>query len=467
MTEATRSAPAIPALTAEDVARAARLAVDAERERSAAIRRTARAFELAETLADEHIGKGSTPDAFRKVAEDAHAEKPPVTRACGIPIVAGEDAREKFVRGATDWLLVRSGVAGLVADAAKRRGETITIDPGEFKGCTYRDLARQALELRGVSTKRLTPNELFARALTFREGMQTTGDFPIALENALNKTLLAAYAVAPDTWRRFCRVGSVPDFRASPRYRLGALGALQPLNEGGEFENVALSDAEKESISAATKGYIIAFTRKLLIDDDMSVFSSIATMMGRAAARTIERDVYALISLAAGLGPLMTDAKRMFNADHNNIGTGSALTVAGLEADRLVMALQTDPSGNEFLDLKPAIIVVPLALEAEARLLNTAEFDVDSSVNENRPNLARGLFRDVIGTARLSGTRRYLFADPADVACVEVVFLDGQQAPYLETQDGWRVDGTEYKVRLDFGVGGVDFRGCVTNAGAE
>jgi len=47
-----------------------------------------------------------------------------------------------------------------------------------------------------------------------------------------------------------------------------------------------------------------------------------------------------------------------------------------------------------------------------------------------------------------------------------VAFLDGQTEPVLETKDGWDVDGAEMKVRLDYAVGAVDWRGAVTNAGA-
>ena len=45
-------------------------------------------------------------------------------------------------------------------------------------------------------------------------------------------------------------------------------------------------------------------------------------------------------------------------------------------------------------------------------------------------------------------------------------FLDGNQNPYLELQNGFDVDGARYKVRLDYGVAAVDYRGAVTNAGA-
>ena len=47
----------------------------------------------------------------------------------------------------------------------------------------------------------------------------------------------------------------------------------------------------------------------------------------------------------------------------------------------------------------------------------------------------------------------------------EVAFLEGQTGPYLETKDGWNSDGAEMKVRFDYGVAAIDFRGAVTNAG--
>ena len=77
----------------------------------------------------------------------------------------------------------------------------------------------------------------------------------------------------------------------------------------------------------------------------------------------------------------------------------------------------------------------------------------------------RGLFRDVVDTPRLTGTRNYLFADPSEAPVIEVAFLDGNQEPYVEQQAGFTVDGTQYKVRLDFGVAAIDYRGAVTNAG--
>ena len=48
---------------------------------------------------------------------------------------------------------------------------------------------------------------------------------------------------------------------------------------------------------------------------------------------------------------------------------------------------------------------------------------------------------------------------------VEVAFLDNNQTPFLESQDGWKQDGIEYKVRIDAAAAALDFRGLYQNDG--
>lgn len=442
-----------------------RAALD-ERARIKGIHRVARALSLPGDFADKHIEAGTTLDQFRAEAQTMHEKHAKIETGRGPHIEAGADARDKWLRGAGDWLLARATVDRLVVDAARKSGDTVKIDPGEFRGATFVDLARQALERAGVSTRGMDKMTLLGRALTLREGgAMGTSDFATLLENVMHKTLQAAYALAPDTWSKFCAVGSVSDFRPHPRYRLGNFGRLSQVNEAGEFTNQALDDAEKESISAVTKGNIIALTRQALINDDMGAFSRMATMIGRAARLSIEADVYDLIKQNSGLGPTMSDGVTLFHASHSNIGADSTIGVDALDADRVIMAQQMDPSGNDFLDLRPAILLVPIGLGGQARVINDAQYDVDSGSVQGTPNKVRGLFRDIVDSPRLTGTRRYLIADPQVAPTFEVVFLDGQQSPFLEVRDGWRTDGVEWKVRLDYGVGAVDYRGAVTNDG--
>ncbi len=443
----------------------------------------ARSVDEAAELVETWRGKPIIPVGSRGLQSD-NPEPAKTKSAPGrISIPAGGDEYEKFMQSAESWMIEKAGLKQRVQrgwELRQKRGlirasepQNLVIDPGPFRGRSMLDMARACLERSGVDTDGLDKRSIFGLALTHRGGYNAQGDFPVLLENLLHKTLLAVYAITPDTWSNFCATGSVSDFRAHNRYRQGTFGALDVVNEGGEFTNKQIPDARKETIQAQTRGNIIAITRQALINDDMGAFTRLAGQLGRAARLSIEVDVYATLALNAGLGPLMNDGNPLFDASHNNLGAGAALSVAALDADRVVMASQTDESGNEILDLRPAILVLPIGLGGLARTINEAQFDTDSlgaspdlQNKFMQPNRVVGLFNTIVDTPRLSGTRRYLFADPQVAPVLEVAFLDGQQEPFLELQNSWRVDGSEWKVRLDYGVSGIDFRGAVTDAGA-
>jgi len=443
-----------------------------ERKRVARIYLAQRNARFTGPEADKFVAKLIADDvpaeqAAERILDEVGKQPSPIEQ--GGRIEHGASDRERWLSGAEQWLIERSAAVGVMTDAAKKKGETYKCDPGEFRGYSLVELARQSLEQRGIKTRGLSKLDLVGRALEVREGggYNTTSDFAVLLENVLHKTLLAAYAVTPDTWSRFCKVGTVTDFRPHPRYRQGSFGRLVAVNEHGEFKNQGIPDGEKQTISATTKGNIIAISRQAIVNDDMGAFVDLATRLGRAARLSIEMDVYDSLQSNSGLGPTLSDGNTVFHASHNNITTGAALSVQAIDLDRIAMASQKDPAGNEILDLRPAVIVVPIGIGGDVRVINDAQYDPDTANKLQRPNKVRGLFRDVIDSPRVtvSTTRRYLFADPGVAPTFEVAFLDGQQQPFLQMEPGWRVDGLEWKVRLDYGVAGVDFRGGITNAG--
>lgn len=452
---------------------AAEAAASAERERANTITLLVRKAAIDATTADTLIAEGKTVDEARafvlgKLME--RSESTPISSH--VRIEGGLTEKEKRVRGATAWMVERVGATELIERAAKdpkhgRRFKDMEVDGGEFRGMTLLDIARDCLERGGVNTRGMDRMELVGRAFTQRSsGYQTTSDFAVLFENVMHKLVLGAYATTQDTWSRFCKTDTVSDFRASNRFRTGSFSSLDNLNEAGEFKNKAIPDGEKTSITTATKGNIIALSRKAIINDDMGALADMATKLGRSARLSIEVDVYALLALNSGLGPTQTDTNPFFHSARSNVnGTGSTLAVAGIDADRVVMAQQRDITSNEYLDLRPAVLLVPVGLGGEARVVNDSQYEPADN-KFMKPNKVRGLFRDVVDTPRLSGTRRYLFADPSIAPAIVVAFLEGQgEAPMLESQDGWRVDGTEWKVRLDVKAQMFDPRGAVTNAG--
>lgn len=449
---------------------AARL-IAAEQTRSLEIRKLVRRAKLDESFAEKLIADNATLDASRS--------------AVGVELVAREekidphhrmeitdDTRDKRMRGMMALLIHRSGLDELFTRAKKtgnKAFEKIDLDPGEFRGMTFLELARRCLEDRGAVVRGIEPMAMVGAAMGLDRagGMQTTSDFPLLLAATVEKTLLAAYATAPDTWEEFCGTTSVQNFNPHSSYGFGSIGRLDKVNEHGEFKNKAIPDGAGNTIQAKTYGNIIGLTRQAIVNDDLGVFSRIATQAGRAAKLSIELEVYDLLALNAGLGPVMADTLTFFHADHGNIGVGSALGVAGIDADRVSMASQMDDQDNEILDIRPSVLLLPVGLGGAARILNQAQFDPDASQKYAKPNAVAGLFAKVIDTPRLTGTRRYMFADPNSGRPAFVVsFLNGQREPVVETQQGWRIDGTEWKVRLDFGVDAVNPHSAVTNAGA-
>jgi hypothetical protein len=386
--------------------------------------------------------------------------------AGGADIQMGESGRDRFIADAVESILARGA-------ARDEKGQHIRARANNpLKGAKLADLARMCLTNAGIKMETFDQMRMVGAAFNPRASgfSQSTSDFPVLLENVMHKALQAAYAVAPDTWSRFCAIGSVGDFRAHNRYRVGSIGNLDSLSENGEFKNKSIPDGEKSSITAATKGNIINISRQIVVNDDLQALVALTSMMGRAYKRTIEASVYALLAENSGLGPVLdSDSKTLFHADHGNLvatGSGAVPSVTTLDAARMAMADQMDISGKDYLDLRPALWLGPTALGTSVRTINRAQYDPDTSNKLQKPNGVQDLFRDVIDSPRtVDSYAWYEFADPNEAPVIEVAFLDGVQEPYMELQNGFDVDGAQYKVRGDFGVAGIDYRGAQLNQG--
>ncbi|MCZ4340581.1 Clp protease ClpP [Sphingomonadaceae bacterium G21617-S1] len=456
-------------ITTEAAQALANKAVTAERTRTTGIRALVEKHKLPSALADTLIADGKSLEEARAAILDKLAEG---GDAVGVghsgPAVVTQDARDKFKIGAVNSIIARAGLAPMLQKAASITGKKIDLDPGEFRGIRNVELARMALDMAGIRCASYDRKEIVGMALTARAigGQQTTSDFAVLMENTMHKVLQAAYAITPDTWSRFCGIGSVSDFRAHKRYLRGTFSRLDTLSEDGEFKNKTIPDAAKESITATTKGNIIALSRQAIINDDLDAFSALAVELGRAAKLSIEADVYDLLALNSNLGPLMNDGNTLFHASHLNIATAAAPSMAAFDALRVLMGSQKDVSGNEYLNITPSIWLGPLSLGGTAKSINGSEYDPDAANKLQKPNIVKGQFSDIVDTPRLSGTRWYGFADPMIAPAIEVAFLDGVTEPFLDSEEGWKIDGTEWKVRHDYGVAGVNSRSAATNAGA-
>lgn len=458
----TPETPATP--TPVDTEKVRSEAIVAERQRVTGIQDAVRAAKLPGEFAQALITNGTDIDRARALIIDEWAKQSAQidTRSqnpTASATVGKDNEAEGRAEAIADALFLRAEPT--LAEKELKNTPDRRRAAEQYRGVTLVDLAREAVERTGTSTRGMDKMEIVKRSIT-----SSTSDFPVLLEGTNRRVLLAAYANMADTWRRFCSVGSVGDFREYKRLRMGSFSNLETLNENGTYKTKAIPDGEFERIVAGTKGNTINVTRKMIVNDDLSAFTRLAAMLGRAAARTIESDVFALFGLNSGNGPTMADGNPLFHATHSNIAAVNAKpTVDAFDAARVQLATQKDPAGNDFLDLRPALWLGPVPLGGQARVTNENQYNPDVTNKFQVANNVRGLVSDVVDTPRLTGNPWYLLADPMEEPVFEVVFLDGVQTPYLEQDEPFDVDGIRWKIRLDYGVGAIGWRGVVKNNG--
>lgn len=428
-----------------DIAAIRAEAVAAERTRAADIRTAVRAADMDASYADELIAADISVDAARaavidKLVERTAAHK--VTSRADIQMIGDETEMRREMM--SDALLHRANPRHKLSDGAR-----------QFAGLSLIELARDCLELRGIKTRGMDKLQLAQRSF---EG---TSDLPSVLANVANKSLRQAYQAAPRTFTPWARETSAADFKTISRVNLSDAPVLEKVNESGEFKRGAVTDG-KETYQLATVGKVIGLTRQSIINDDLGAFTRIPAMFAMAAANYESDTVYGIITANAALA----DTVALFEATtHKNLtGTGTAISVAALGVARALLRKQTTPQGA-VMNLQPKFLIVPAALETIANQF-TSQAYISTKGSDINP-FAGAL--QVIGEARLdanSATAWYLAADSAAIDTVEYCYLEGQNGVYIETRQGFDVDGMEIKARLDFAAKAIDYRGLYKNAGA-
>ena len=364
-----------------------------------------------------------------------------------LRIESGEAGAEKFVRGAGLALELRSGT---ISDEDRKAFDN------SFGGFSLVELARHALAIENINSSQMSRMELVGRAFT-------SSDFPLILANQANKSMLKGYDEAPETWNIWAQTGNLTDFKVASRVNLSTFNNLDLVSEDGEYKYGQFTE-NNETIQLATFGKLFTISRQAIINDDLGMFTRIPSSMGRAASRTVGNLAYGVITS----NPLLADGIAFFNAAHNNLnlsGAGGtplsadAVGLATLGTMRNGMGLQTDSGANAVgLNIRPGFLLVPLALEDTAKALmtdTTAPGQANPGVRNQLVNMAV-----VVSDPRLDADSvvRYYLAAGQTWDTIEVAFLDGNQAPTLEQQMGWSIDGTDFKVRIDIAAAPMDFR---------
>lgn len=432
-TEEVKSAPVETGLTQADLQKA----MEQERKRTSEITALFRDFDV--EGADEAIVMGVSVDEARAMVMDQLR-----ARNKGVSVTMGEAESDKFRAAAQDAVLMAAGIP--VADAA----------PGanELRGHSLVELARESLQREGLHANFGDNMELA------RQAINSTSTFPAIMSNLANKSVMTGFNEAETTFQIWAGKGSNRDFKEAARVALSEAGNLELVPEGGQFPHDSLGEASART-KVATYGKLFSLTRQAIINDDLGLFSKIATKYGSAAKRLVNKMVYAQLTGNVK----MQDNIALFDTKHGNVaGTGEALSVKAIAKAITAMRRQKGITGDATLNITPKYLVVPPELEMTAYQIVNSTAAVDG-VNSGVINPYKGRFVVVADAELTDPDAWYLVADASQHDTIEVTYLNGVEIPRLETRQGFDVDGIEYKVAFDVGVDAIDFRGVFKNAG--
>ena len=361
-------------------------------------------------------------------------------------------------------LMCRAGYESL---AVKAYGAAAVEQSRRMHGASLPDFCAATLRASGKDVPH-GRNEMIRAALS-------GGDWTNLLSNVAGKVLENVWRIAPATWRSWCATRSAPDFKTQTSIRPTFGGKLELLPAGGTIRHNTLGESYF-TWRVYQFAAMYSIDRTTIVNDDLGAVSDILPTLGKKALRELSDLIYALVLANSG---------SFFAAGNGNnqTGAGSALSATSLATAVRQLRNQQDPDLNA-LDLAPAVLVVPPALEQTARgLLNSQTVmrnpgtDLQPEGNtfqglarlEVEPRLESGVTDPVSKTTYAgSSTAWYLFASPADMPVV-VGFLNGKETPNLESFGfNSTPDRLEQSFRVvhDFGGALGDYRAAQRSAGA-
>lgn len=324
---------------------------------------------------------------------------------------------------------------------------------------TLGEIAEEVARIRGISREGQSRTQFLIRIMT-------TADFAAILQDSGQRVMLDAHRVLGSALKGLGRQVRATDFRPLNALQLSEGQTLERVNEHGEVKAGAFIDT-KESFSVEKHALRFGLTDRVIVNDDVGMLDQMGRRFGQIAAATEADILVKLLTQNAGLGPVMSDGKTVFHADHLNLAPvgitpweTATNDIATLGAIRTAMRRQTGLQGQP-IAVTPKFLVVPPEGETwgEKVLATIAAAKVDDA-NPFSSKL------QLVVEPRLTDTGAwYVAADPAEATSLEWAYLEGQEGPQIESRAGWEIEGVEFKIKISFGAGFVDHRGWYRNPG--
>ena len=413
-----------------------------ERRRVSGILDAARKLQVEDSLAHKLIADGVSLDEARGQLIDARSTEERKAPSGTSRVEVTHDHGQKRFEAKLDYLKFRANLGG-VDDGGAR----------EYRGSTLIDMARESLDIAGVSHRGLDKSEIAVRAL------HSTSDFPLLMASIQRVTLKAAYAAEEQTWRPLAEQRNLPDFREMKEIEVGGQMIPEEIKEGGEYKTGTVQE-QQGSWKLTEYGKKLVIGRRLIINDNLGYITRAVQVLARGVA-TLEANL--MWGLITGNAKCMSDGAVLFSSGHANIGTGAISTTSISEA-RQKMRNQKDFTGKNPLYVVPRYILLPTTLETTFDQFNSVIQPTQTSI----VNIFSGYLQKIV-EPRLdasSTAQFYIVGDYPGVDKLIYGYLEGEAGPTIESEIKRDPDGITTYLRHDFGCTVSQHQGFYRSTGA-
>lgn len=313
------------------------------------------------------------------------------------------------------------------------------------------------------------PRALRAEASTFQ--------LPGILSNLMNKNLYQGFWEVENVWQQIAVSRPVNDFKPNPSFRLFGNLQYEKIGANGEIPHGDLGEIVYSN-AADTYAKGMTTTRQAIINDDLSALSQIPQLFGRGAALTLNYVFWTVFLTAKD-----SQGKDMFSQARGNLFSGASYALGSTALTTIEQAFneQTGPDGAPFA-MDAEMLLVPPALanvasrlftseklfEAVTGLASTSAKTVDMVPSDNphvrkyKPVMSRYLGSKLGPKSLGSDNAWYLLGRPGTISYAEIVFLNGQQTPTIQSTDlqGDSL-GIYHRAFFDFGVALTEYRNAI------
>jgi hypothetical protein len=269
------------------------------------------------------------------------------------------------------------------------------------------------------------------------------------------KFLLQGYSAVEQTWDMIASIRSVSDYKTVTGVRLNGGFEFEDLGPSGELKSADASD-ETRTIKAKLTGRMSSITMVDIVNDDLGALTQVPSRLGRGAAIKLNKDFWT---------EFQASNSTFYRAE--TAAAGNALQISSLRTATASYRKLTDPDSNP-LGITPQMLLVPPELEiTAAELMSGSLLITGENSTRTNVNVLAGRYRVVSSAYLTSATTWWLVANPAELPCMEVAFLNGQRLPTVQQADAdFNQLGIQVRGHFSYGVAKAEARAAYRMATA-